>query len=115
VSRTGKRPGGTICGGIDANVFVSSVFGGLPRQVIGLWMGGRLTLCLSVLIVTEYQRIFREIGACSVAGERALTEAFASGEGVLYTADPLIIKDASPDPDDDSAERVRLSQVRPGS
>jgi len=37
-----------------------------------------------------------------------LIEAFASGEGVLYTDDPPGIESASPDPDDDNAERVRL-------
>lgn len=86
---------------IDTNVFVSSVFGGLPRQVVELWFDGRLTLCLSEPIVTEYQRVLREIGAVSEAEERALIEAFASGEGVLYTADPPAIEGASPDPDDD--------------
>ena len=86
---------------IDTNVFVSSVFGGLPRQVVGLWFDGRLTLCISEPIVTEYQRVLREIGAVSEAEERALIEAFASGEGVLYTADPPGIEGASPDPDDD--------------
>ena len=86
---------------IDTNVFVSSVFGGLPRQVVGLWFDGRLTLCISEPIVTEYQRVLREIGAVSEAEERALIEAFASGEGVLYTADPPAIEGASPDPDDD--------------
>jgi hypothetical protein len=86
---------------IDTNVFVSSVFGGLPRQVVELWFDGRLTLCLSEPIVTEYQRVLREIGAVSEAEERALIEAFASGEGVLYTADPPPIESASPDPDDD--------------
>jgi len=86
---------------IDTNVFVSSVFGGLPRQVVELWFDGRLTLCISEPIVTEYQRVLREIGAVSKAEERALIEAFASGEGVLYTADPPTIGGASPDPDDD--------------
>ena len=86
---------------IDTKVFVSSVFGGLLRQVVGLWMGGRLTLCISEPIVTEYQRVLREIGAVSEAEERALIEAFASGEGVVYTTDPLAIKGVSPDPDDD--------------
>ena len=86
---------------VDTNVFVSSVFGGLPRQVVGLWFDGRLTLCLSEPIVTEYQRVLREIGAVSAKEERALIEAFASGEGVLYTADPLAIEGASSDPDDD--------------
>lgn len=86
---------------IDTNVFVSSVFGGLPRQVVGLWFDGRLTLCLSEPIVREYQRVLREIGAVSEVEERALIEAFASGEGVLYTSDPQQIEDVSPDPDDD--------------
>ena len=86
---------------IDTNVFVSSVFGGLPRQVIQLWFEGRITLCLSEPIVTEYQRVLREIGAVGEAEERALIEAFASGEGVLYTGDPSPIEGVSPDPDDD--------------
>ena len=86
---------------IDTNVFVSSVFDGLPRQVVELWFDGRLTLCLSEPIVTEYQRVLREVGAVSAAEERALIEAFASGEGVLYTADPPAIEGVSSDPDDD--------------
>ena len=86
---------------IDTNVFVSSVFGGLPGQVVELWFDGRLTLCLSEPVVTEYQRVLREIGAADEAEERALIEAFASGEGVLYTADPPAIESVSPDPDYD--------------
>ena len=86
---------------VDTNVFVSSVFGGLPRQVVELWFDGRLTLCLSEPIVTEYQRVLREIGVVSEAEERALIEAFASGEGVLYTADPPAVERVSSDPDDD--------------
>jgi putative PIN family toxin of toxin-antitoxin system len=86
---------------IDTNVFVSSVFGGHPRRVVELWFDGRITLCLSEPIVTEYQRVLREIGAVTEAEERALIEAFASGEGVLYTADPPAIEGVSSDPDDD--------------
>jgi len=80
---------------------VSSVFGGVPRQVVELWFDGRITLCLSEPIVTEYQRVLREIGAVSESDEGVLIEAFASGEGVLYTADPPPIEGASADPDDD--------------
>ncbi|WP_251951821.1 putative toxin-antitoxin system toxin component, PIN family [Salinibacter ruber] len=86
---------------IDTNVFVSSVFGGLPRQVVQLWFDGRIMLCLSEPIVTEYQRVLREIDAVSDAEERALIEALASGEGVLYTSDPPPIEGVSPDPEDD--------------
>ena len=39
---------------------------------------------------------------------RSLNEAYASGEGVLYTDYPPAIEGTSPDPDDDNAERVRL-------
>ena len=86
---------------IDTNVFVSSIFGGLPRQVVELWFDGRITPCLSEPIVTEYQRVLREINAVSEVEERALIEAFASGEGILYTADPPLIEGVSPDPEDD--------------
>jgi putative PIN family toxin of toxin-antitoxin system len=86
---------------IDTNVFVSSVFGGRPRQVVALWFDGRVTLCLSEPIVKEYQRVLREIGAVSEREERVLMEAFASGEGVLYVNDPPRIEGVSSDPDDD--------------
>ena len=86
---------------IDTNVFVSSVFGGLPRQVVQLWFDGRIMLCLSEPIVTEYQRVLREIDAVSEAEERALIEAFASREGALYTSDPPPIERVSSDPEDD--------------
>ena len=39
---------------MNPNVFVSSVFGVFPRQVVELWSDGRLTLYLSEPIVTEY-------------------------------------------------------------
>jgi putative PIN family toxin of toxin-antitoxin system len=39
---------------IDTNVFISSLFGGNPKKVIELWFSGRLTLCLSRLILKEY-------------------------------------------------------------
>ena len=86
---------------IDTNVFVSSVFGGLPHHVVELWFAGRVTLCLSEPIVQEYQRVLREIGAVSEAEERALIQAFASGDGIAYAHDPPPIEGVSPDPDDD--------------
>jgi len=86
---------------IDTNVFVSSVFGGVPRQIVEFWFDGRVTLCLSEPIVMEYQRVLREIGAVSEREERELIDAFASGEGVLYANDPPAIESGSADPDDD--------------
>ena len=39
---------------IDTNVFVSSFFGGTPRQLIEHWFSGRLTLCVSKPVLKEY-------------------------------------------------------------
>ena len=64
---------------IDTNVFVSSVFGGLPRQVVQLWFDGRIMLCLSEPIVTEYPRVLRELDALSAAARLALIAPIASG------------------------------------
>jgi len=86
---------------IDTNVFVSSVFGGLPRQVVELWFAGRITLCLSEPIIREYRRVLHEIGAVSAEEERDLLRAFASGEATLYASKPSPIESVSPDPDDD--------------
>jgi len=84
---------------IDTNVSVSSA--AFPGRSWSFGFDGRLTLCLSEPIVTEYQRVLREIGAVSAAEERALIEAFTSGKDVLYTADPPAIESASLNPDDD--------------
>lgn len=85
---------------IDTNVFVSSVFGGLPRTVIEQWFTQRITLCLSEEIVREYQRVLREIKAVSSEEERDLIAAFTSGESVLYVNNPPPVDVVRDDPDD---------------
>lgn len=86
---------------IDTNVFVSSVFGGLPRQVIEMWFRQRITLCLSEDIFREYQRVLREVGAVTKDEEQDLISAFTSGESVLYVNDPPSVEVVDHDPDDD--------------
>jgi putative PIN family toxin of toxin-antitoxin system len=86
---------------IDMNMFVSSVFGGPPREVARLWFQRRITKCLSEEIFQEYQRVLREIGAVSEAEERDLISAFTFGENVLYVNDPPSVKVVEEDPDDD--------------
>lgn len=86
---------------IDTNVFVSSVFGGPPREVIEQWFRQRIALCLSEPIFQEYQRVLREIGAVSNAEERDLILAFTSGENVLYGNDPPSVEVVEEDPYDD--------------
>jgi putative PIN family toxin of toxin-antitoxin system len=44
---------------IDTNVFVSSFYGGKPRQVVELWFKGEIKLCLSKPIILEYVDVLR--------------------------------------------------------
>lgn len=85
---------------IDTNVFVSSIFGGIPKQVVEQWFTGRITLCLSEEVFREYQRVLRALEAVSEEEERDLIAAFTSGQHVLYTNDPPPVDVVSDDPDD---------------
>ena len=85
---------------IDTNVFISSFFGGVPRQIIDLWKTGEITLCLSQGIVEEYIAVLHRLKLDKQEIE-ALTQLFAEGHHSLFagkTPDLSIVKD---DPDDD--------------
>jgi predicted nucleic acid-binding protein len=47
---------------LDTNVFVSSFFGGNPRDIVNLWKAGEITLCLSRAIVDEYLEVLGRLG-----------------------------------------------------
>lgn len=86
---------------IDTSVFVSSIFGGLPRRVVEQWFTRRITLCLSEEIFAEYQRVLRTLDAVSRDEERDLVAAFAAGDAVLYVEAPPSVEVVSADPADD--------------
>lgn len=64
---------------VDTNVFVSSFFGGNPREVIDLWKTGRVTLCLSAPIVEEYMAVLKKARADGRTGTRRIAPAFPKG------------------------------------
>lgn len=86
---------------IDTNVFVSSFFGGLPREIINLWKGGKLTLCLSQEIIDEYLEVLNRLGLNDRKEIEQLTRLFAEGWNVLYTAKTPRLQVIEADPDDD--------------
>jgi putative PIN family toxin of toxin-antitoxin system len=47
---------------IDTNVFISSFFGGVPREIINLWKKGEIVLCLSQEIIEEYLEVLNRLG-----------------------------------------------------
>jgi putative PIN family toxin of toxin-antitoxin system len=85
---------------IDTNVFVSSFFGGKPREIIGLWRKGRLTLCLSKSILNEYLDVMERLKL-----ERELLAdlmgLFSRGCNLLFSQNTPSLKVVKDDPDDD--------------
>lgn len=86
---------------IDTNVFVSSFFGGIPREVVNLWRDRKVTLCLSDEILEEYVEVLRRMG---LKNERELGELlalFGTGFNVRFTSRAPKVRVVAADPDDD--------------
>lgn len=85
---------------VDTNVFVSSFFGGRPRQVVELWQRGDITLCVSGDLVDEYVEVLRRMRVDSALLDELL-RFLASGVNLLFTAAPPAVRVMKEDPDDD--------------
>lgn len=86
---------------VDTNVFISSFFGGNPREIVELWKSGQLTLCLSKPIIDEYIAALQRLG---LQNERELSELLsllAHGFHVLFSARTPNLHVVGEDPDDD--------------
>ncbi len=86
---------------IDTNVFISSFFGGIPRDIIDLWKNGKIILCLSQAIVEEYLEVLNRLGLEDEKELHKLTKLFAEAFNSLFTAKPPKIMVVEDDPDDD--------------
>jgi hypothetical protein len=86
---------------IDTNVFVSSFFGGNPREIIDLWKMGEITLCLSPAIIEEYVSVLRRMGLEEEQEIGELADLFAKGIHVLFAAKTPSLKVVAADPADD--------------
>ena len=86
---------------IDTNVFISSFFGGIPKEIINLWKNGKLILCLSQNIVEEYIEVLNRLGLKDKKEIQKLTKLFAEGYNSIFTAKTPRIKVVKDDQDDD--------------
>ncbi|MGO8988068.1 MAG: putative toxin-antitoxin system toxin component, PIN family [bacterium] len=73
---------------IDTNVFVSSFFGGVPRQVVDHWFSGELILCVSRPILKEYFDVLSRFQFDREAFLGRLITAFERGPNVLFVDNP---------------------------
>ena len=85
---------------IDTNVFISSFFGGIPRDIINLWKTGQIILCLSREIVEEYLKAIGRLGLRDKNEIECLTGLFAEGYNSIYTANTPDLDVVKDDPDD---------------
>ncbi len=85
---------------IDTNVFISSFFGGAPREVINLWKDGEIVLCLSQSIVEEYIEVLNRLGLKDKKELYKLTRLFAEGYNSVFAANTPKLKVVKNDPDD---------------
>lgn len=85
---------------IDTNVFVSSFFGGKPRQIIDLWKTGDITLCLSPPIVEEYVEVLKRLDLQEGQELQELLQLFAQGFHSIYAAKTPTLGIVQDDPDD---------------
>jgi putative PIN family toxin of toxin-antitoxin system len=85
---------------IDTNVFVSSFFGGNPKQIIDLWKQGKITLCFSPPIIDEYTAVLQRLGV-EEKDLKNLLSLFARGYNCLFTGKTPDLHIVHGDPDDD--------------
>ena len=85
---------------IDTNIFISSFFGGVPREIIDLWKNGKIILCLSQSIVEEYIEVLNRLGLKDKQELLKLTKLFAEGYNSVFAANTPQINVVKDDPDD---------------
>lgn len=85
---------------IDTNVFISSFFGGIPREIINYWKDGKITLCLSQKIIEEYIEVLNKLGLKDKNEIQNLTKLFAESYNSIFTAQTPSLKVVKEDPDD---------------
>jgi len=85
---------------LDTNIFVSSFFGGIPREIINYWKVGKITLCLSQSIIEEYLEVLNRLGLKNEDEIRNLTRLFSEGYNSIFTAKTPNLNIVKVDPDD---------------
>jgi putative PIN family toxin of toxin-antitoxin system len=63
---------------VDTNIFISSFFGGIPKEIIDLWKNGKIILCLSQNIIEEYLNVLNRLRRQDEKKIQKLTKLFAA-------------------------------------
>ncbi len=85
---------------LDTNIFISSFFGGKPKQIIDLWKNGKILFCLSDSILDEYIRVLQRLSLQNEPEMEELLGLFAKGIHILFTKKTPDLNLVAEDPDD---------------
>ena len=85
---------------IDTNIFISSFFGGIPREVINLWKNKKIQLCLTQAIIEEYLAVLNRLGLKDKQEINKLTQLFAEGFCSIFTTKTPNLDIVKDDPND---------------
>lgn len=84
---------------VDTNVFVSSFFGGQPREVIDRWKRGEFTLCVSGDLIDEYVEVLNRLGLQADLLQELL-KLWRTGYNLVFTAETSPLQVLKHNPDD---------------
>jgi putative PIN family toxin of toxin-antitoxin system len=93
---------------VDTNIFISSFFGGYPRQIIDLWKTGTITLCISGAIIEEYFDVLRRMDLAESEEFSELYELFKKQYNCCFTVKTIRLKICA-DKDDDKFIEAAVS------
>ena len=103
---------------IDTNVFISSFFGGNPKEIIDLWKTGEITICVSKDIINEYVEVLRRLGLQDEKELQELLQIFAEGHNIVFAASTPSLEIVEQDPNDnmfiECAVALRCSHIISG-
>lgn len=85
---------------VDTNVFISSFFGGNPKEIINLWKTGLITLCVSKNIINEYIEVLNRLGLKDEKELQELLKIFAEGHNIIFAASTPSLTIVKQDPKD---------------
>ncbi len=103
---------------VDTNIFVSSFFGGNPKEIINLWKTGAITFCVSKDIINEYVEVLNRLGLKDEKELQELLRIFAEGHNIIFAASTPTLAIVEQDPKDnmfiECAVALRCSHIVSG-
>jgi len=85
---------------IETNVFISSFFGGKPREIINLWKEGKIIICLTPPVIEDYVQVLKRLGLDGEPELKELIDFLAKGYNICFRTKTPSLQVVDQDPAD---------------